>query len=144
MRGEDAAEIVLNYMIENVDTLEQKAKESMGGDVAGEVLIATEDMVLPDGVKVGDTFTVDKLPAYRLFIKSKKDMLNPSVMRIMYQGNVAWEVTFSAQSSWGEYDEVFNPCFTAYVDVQRGEILEITATDGGEKNRISQESDKGR
>lgn len=96
-----------------------------------DTLIATEDMVLPDGVSVGDEFKpVDTMPDFNFIIESKNDLQISDVKKDATSGTVLWVVECQVDTTWGTYDEIFNYMGVFYVDAATGEIVNVEWTDG--------------
>lgn len=127
----DAIDIAFSYLTKAKSEYEEKMNPHLDEASAEEYIIATEDMLLPDGVKVGDTFKPEKLPAYKIFLDGKNDMNVIRNEKLMYGDTVAWLVEFTVRTSWGEYDSIFDPLIHIYVDASTGDVLEMNMTDGG-------------
>lgn len=125
-----AIEIAFSYLMKTKDAYEKNANSSLAEASFEEYIVATEDMILPDGVKVGDTFRLEKLPAYEIYLDSHSDMNVIRNEKLMYEDTVAWLIEFTVCTSWGKYDTIFNPLIHIYVDASTGEILEMNMTDG--------------
>ena len=130
INADEAVEFAVAYIIENKEKLERQ-NVSDDSEVRDEEIFATADMILPDGVNPGDTFRVEKLPAYKIQINDTSDIMDPSAIKTMYKGNPVWEVGFSVKTSWGDYDELLNSYLTIYVDAQSGRVIDMVSTDGG-------------
>lgn len=126
----DAVEIAFSHLRKLKDAYEENINSSLVDDSTDEYITATEDMVLPDGVKVGDTFKLEKLPSYEIFIDSQSDINVIRNEKLMYGNTVAWLIEFTVQTSWGKYDTIFNPLIHIYVDAATGNVLEVNMTDG--------------
>ena len=126
----EAIRIACTYLVDKKTELENAANADASKQTSDEYIIATEDMVLPDGVKVGDTFKIEKLPIYEIFINTSDDMDVITNQKLVYNDTVAWLVEFTIKTSWGEIDTIFNPLVHIYVDATTGKILEMNMTDG--------------
>lgn len=126
----EAVRLACAYLIEKKAELEENANASLSEQTADEYITATDDMVLPDGVKVGETFKVEKLPAYEVYINSPDDINIITNQKLIYNDTVAWLVEFTVNTSWGEVDTIFNPLVHVYIDAATGKVLEMNMTDG--------------
>lgn len=126
----DAVGIAFSHLTKTKNAYEEGMNSSLAEDAAEEYITATDDMILPDGVKVGDTFRLERLPTYEIFIDDQNDMNVIKNEKLVYEDTVAWLVEFTVRTSWGEYDSIFNPLIHIYVDASTGDVLEINMTDG--------------
>lgn len=120
---EDAIRIAYEYVLEEKKSLDSEDPLEYAGD--GEVLIATEDMVLPDGVNVGDEIHIEKLPRLEYFVDDVNDLHIIEMSKVSYLKRVVWQLAFSIDTSWGEIDEALNPIVVMYIDIETGEILMV-------------------
>lgn len=125
---DDAKSVAFEYMMNQKETLEKNVDFS--NTVEEEIIVATEDMILPDGVSVGDEFVLERLPNFQIKLNSIEDMDFIQVKKVVYNDTVAWFLEFIVDTSWGEYDTIFNPLVHVYIDASTGKVLEMNTTDG--------------
>lgn len=128
---QDAIRLAFMYLQSKKDDLEHEINTELQTSGNEKYLIATEEMVLPDGVKIGEEFKTEQLPQLEVYLNSVDDMNVSSVEKMVYQDTVAWLVEFSVNSSWGKFDEALNPFLHVYIDAATGEVLEMNSTDAG-------------
>lgn len=126
----DAIKIAYSYLVDKKDQYEKAMNANYSEHDSEKLITATEDMVLPDGVKVGETFELERLPVYEIFISSPDDMNISMNQKVVYGDTVAWLVEFTVKTSWGDVDPLFNPLFHVYVDAETGKVIELNTTDG--------------
>lgn len=100
---DDLPDIIARYVTDNLVAME--SERMVDGDVySEETVIASEGMLLPDGVNIGDTFAVKRLPEYRIYCENAEDIHIVESARVIHKGVIAWEVKFTLDTSWGEVD----------------------------------------
>ncbi len=124
-------ELAFKYLQSKKEQIEYDINSGFNSSGEEEYYIATEDMVLPDGVKIGDVFKTEKLPLYEMVLNSVDDMNVSSVEKMAYKNTVAWLIEFSVNTSWGKYTKALNPLIHLYIDAATGEVLEMNSTDAG-------------
>jgi len=125
----DAISIAFSYLSNLKKDIENDANKNYTDDVP-ETIIATDDMILPDGVKPGETFISQKLPRYVIYLDTESDMSILSTEKTIYGNRVAWLIEFIVKTSWGDIDTIFNPLIHVYVDIENGNVLEMNSTNG--------------
>lgn len=128
---QDVVELAFKYILSKKDDWESDINSELKNPGEAEYFIATEEMVVPDGVKIGEEFKTERLPQYEIYLNSIDDMKVSDVEKMVYGDTVAWLVEFSVNTSWGNFDEVLNPFIHLYIDATTGEVLEMNSTDAG-------------
>lgn len=126
---EDLPDIVAEYIVENVVELE-KSRSMEKNYPSHEKVIAAEGMLLPDGVSIGEEFTIDTLPEYQVYCDNADDISIREIKKVMRSGTVLWEVNFMVHTSWGEYDSALNPNVVMYIDPINGHVVEMYSSNG--------------
>ena len=125
-----AISIAFSHLFSLKKEIEDEANKNYTTENNSKEIIATEDMMLPDGINPGDSFVQEKLPWYQIYLNNISDMNVLKCEKIIYENTVVWLVEFTVKTSWGDIDTIFNPLMHVYVDAQSGNVLEMNSTDG--------------
>lgn len=90
----------------------------------------TDEWILPDGIESIEDYKEEKLPDYKLYLSSIKDMEFDEIYREKYNDTIVWCASFSLRSSWGDVESILNPYVVVRVDAKTGTVVDIISTSG--------------
>lgn len=132
---EQIQSIIYDYFAQNKSGFEKSMQPTLEStfdiklDQEKDVLIDADEWILPDGINSIEEYKAEKLPDYKLYLNSIKDMKFDKIYREKYNDTIVWCASFSLRSNWGDAESILNPYIVARVDAKTGQIVDIISTD---------------